>query len=115
MLQLHLAELPFPHPLQNRTPDLGVASQGVGGLRRNRVTVRSEPALILGVVAILAQQVDIRDVLVAECHGFTTFEQQDTASCTTQSTRESASPGTAADNDDVVVAIVDDHGWMFGV
>ena len=110
VLERHLAEILFAHAFQHRPPDLGVSSPCIGGLRCKGIAVGSEPALTLGVISILAEQIHVGDVLVFEGHRPAALQHEHVLAASAQGSGQGASSGTAADNDDVVVAVVDDHG-----
>ena len=108
LLQGHGRELALAHAFQHATPDLGVAAQGVDGLRREGIAIGAEP-LLTGVVAILAEQVDIGDVLIRQRHRSTALQQQHRLAGCRQLAHQGAATGTAADHDHVVMLVVDDH------
>ena len=108
LLQGQAAELALTHALQHAAPDLGVAAEGVDRLRGEGITVGAEP-LLTGVVAILAEQVDVGDVLIRQRHRTAALQQQHRLAGGGQLPRQGAATGTAADHDHVVVLVVDDH------
>ena len=69
------SKLLLPQPLEHPTPDLGVAAEGVDRLRRKGITVGTKP-LLLGVIAVLAEQIHIGDVLISEGHLFPPLQHQ---------------------------------------
>ena len=110
LLKRNFAEVLLAHALEHSSPDLGVAAAGVGGLGREGIAVRPEPAFVLGVVAVLAEQIHVGDVLVLESHGPAALQHQHGFALAAEGTGQGAATGSAADDDDVVMAVVDDHG-----
>jgi hypothetical protein len=58
----------------------------------------------------LAKQLRARCLKVLWGNGFPPFQQQDRSTPIGQFSREGGTAGTTADHDDVVVAILNDHG-----
>ena len=61
-------------------------------------------------IAVLAEQIHIGDVLILQGHRPAALEHQHGFALAAQSTGQGSATGTAADDDDVVMAVVDDHG-----
>ena len=99
----------LPQALQHPSPDLGVATEGVDRLGGEGIPIRAEP-LLLGVVAILAEQIHIGHVLIGQGHLLAPLQQQHRVAGTGQGACHGATGCAAADDDDVVMAVVDDHG-----
>ena len=60
-------------------------------------------------VAIFAEQIHISHVLISQWHRTTAFKNKDTLTGLGELTSKGASSGAAADHDDVVMGVVDDH------
>ena len=106
---LHTVKLTLAHALEHTAPDLGVAPQGIDRLGREGVAVGAEP-LLTGVVAVLAEQINIGHVLIRQGHGPAALQHQHPLAGSGQLTGQGATGGTAANHDHVVVEVVDDHG-----
>ena len=109
LLQREAAKLTLTHALENATPDLAIATQGIDRLGREGVPIGPEP-LLTRVVAVLAEQVDVRDVLIRQGHHPAALKQQNALARGRQLSSDRAASSTAADHDDVVVNVVNDHG-----
>ena len=109
LLQREAAKLALAHALENAAPDLAVATQGIDRLGREGIPIGPKP-LLTRVVAVLAEQVDVRDVLIRQGHHPTALQEQDALARGRQLPSDRAASSTAADHDDVVVNVVNDHG-----
>jgi hypothetical protein len=74
------------------------------------ITVRAKPAFIPWVITIFPKQIHICNILIFESHGFSSLEHEYGVTLSAQGTGKGSTPGTTADDDDVVMAVVDDHG-----
>ena len=63
LLQVHAAEFRFPHPLQHRAPDLGVATDRMHHLGCKRIAVGSKPRL-LRMEILFVKQIKVGKILI---------------------------------------------------
>ena len=108
LLHRHTLEFRLAQPLQHRRPDLGVATAGIHHLGVEGITVAAEPGRF-GVVALLAEQVDIGHVLIQERQPVTALQHKHPPARLGQFGRQGAASSPAADHHHIVERVIDDH------
>ena len=109
LLQTHAAKLLFTHALKHAPPNFGISPQAVEHLGRKGIAIGTKPG-VLRMETLFPKQFDARAAELLWRDRLTPLEHQDRAAAIGQFRSQGGTAGTRADHDDVVVAILNDHG-----